>query len=200
MAKEEVKDRIRCFVCIELDEPLKDEIWKLIKKLSALAPNLKWAREEALHLTLKFCGNLPKATVEIMIQRLQESIKQSNIEPFILELSGIGGFPTLKRPRVLWLGVSGDLTSLLGLQSIVEDVCSSFREVHRDDKPFSPHLTLARIKRPSDITPSIVEHLPLVEFPKLLWHVKVLTFMKSDLTPEGAIYTPLARYHLGGAA
>ena len=75
MAKEEVKDRIRCFVCIELDEPLKDEIWKLIKKLSALAPNLKWAREEALHLTLKFCGNLPKATVEIMIQRLQESIK-----------------------------------------------------------------------------------------------------------------------------
>jgi len=193
------KGQIRCFICIELDDLLKDRIGALVEKLKTFAPNISWVSKEALHLTLKFCGNLSMSTVELLSQQLQDRIKHCQLVPFLLELSGVGGFPSLKRPRVLWLGVSGDVSSLLRVQSLVEETCSTFGEIRKDDKPFSPHLTLARVKRPSDATTSLLDFVSSMEFPGLPWHVKTLTFMRSDLTPKGAIYTPLARYYLGGA-
>ena len=196
---EETKGQIRCFICFELDESLKDRIGILVEKLKTFAPNLSWVSREALHLTLKFCGNLSMSTVELLSQQLQDRLEHCQVTPFLLELSGVGGFPSLKRPRVLWLGVSGDVSSLLKVQLLAEEVCSTFREIRKDDKSFSPHLTLARVKRPSDVTASLLNFISSMEFSSLPWQVKTLTFMKSDLTPKGAIYTPLARYYLGGA-
>lgn len=192
-------NQIRCFVCIELDDYLKDEIEEITEKIKPLAPNLKWVSREALHLTLKFCGNISQPTVDMISRELKERLDTSRIDPFTLKLSGIGGFPNLKRPRVLWLGISGDLSPLFKLQLMVEKVCSSFKGVHKDEKSFSPHLTLARVKKPSDVTPTLIDFIANMKVRDISWPVEIFTFMKSDLTPRGAIYTPLVRYKLGGA-
>lgn len=104
-------------------------------------PRIKWSPVDNLHLTLCFLGNVEEGR----IAELEARLLDVSGPPADLQLRGLGVFPNHQRPRVLWAGVEGQLAALDKLQRSVQDACAPFVE-KPESKPFSPHLTLARIK------------------------------------------------------
>ncbi|GIT42074.1 MAG: hypothetical protein Ct9H300mP11_00100 [Chloroflexota bacterium] len=105
---------------------------------------VRWVRPEGIHLTLKFMGEIPIATVEKVLKSLPEAVLGSS--PFPLAIKGFGVFPNPRRPRVLWAGLDGDLETLSKLQLVVETRLACL-DCPKKQRTFSPHLTLGRVRR-----------------------------------------------------
>lgn len=185
-------EQIRSFIAIELPQNVKNGLAKLLSELGKTRhPFVKWVNSESIHLTLKFLGNIPfKQVAEI--NRLMEEAVQGTL-PFHLEVSELGAFPNLKRPRVLWVSIKGEIDTLLSLQQSIDSALAplGFTE---EKRPFTPHLTLARLReRTSPAERKIFAELVMStnfesSYPL---EVKTISLMRSQLTPEGAIYTRL---------
>jgi len=185
-------EQIRSFVAIELSQNVKTGLAKLLSELGKTRhPFVKWVNPESIHLTLKFLGNIPfKQVAEI--NRLMEEAVQGTL-PFHLEVSELGAFPNLKRPRVLWISIKGEIDTLLSLQQSIDSALAplGFAE---EKRPFTPHLTLARLReRTSPAERKIFAELVMStnfesSYPL---EVKTISLMRSQLLPEGAIYTRL---------
>lgn len=192
------REIIRSFVCIEIPEGIREKLEEFLRGLRDLDRRVKWVRGENLHLTLKFLGEEPHTKVEKMRASLQDGIPELKLKPFSLSLRGIGVFPDWDRPRIIWVGVEGDgLGSLEILRDFVEKTARK-QGFRKESKPFSPHITLGRAK--SDrIEPILKEKLRKSErelFGSFL--VREVILMRSQLFPEGPIYTPLATFALEG--
>ena len=129
---------MRIFIGIGLDEGIRGKIARFLEGVSDFAPEARWVRPESLHITLKFIGEQKAEQVEAIIQLL----RRVESSPFEIQVSGCGFFPSAKSPRVFWIGIhSGpQLAELAG--SI--DMATAELGVPREDRPYSPHLTLAR--------------------------------------------------------
>ena len=110
--------------------------------------------------------------------------------PFELAARGVGGFPKLSAPRVVWTGITGDTEKLCALARAADNLAAR-RGVAKERKKFSPHITLGRR---SETTPLSAEALRELTLPS--WTVREIIFMRSELTPKGPIYTPLKIYEL----
>lgn len=192
----EEKKRIRSFVCVELDEATKKRLASWLKGLSERISGLRWVSPEGLHVTLKFCGEMPPDQVERMNLELAR-LEGHMVSPFELTLAGVGAFPHLRQPRVIWLGIAGEVQALHSLWRQVE-MAAKRAGLPPEVRPFHPHLTLARVKNPKDVPLSFLQELSQEDASFGPWTVETLTFMRSTLMPEGANYSPLARYKLGG--
>lgn len=185
-------EQIRSFIAIELPQNVKNGLAKLLSELGKTRhPFVKWVNSESIHLTLKFLGNIPfKQVAEI--NRLMEEAVQGTL-PFHLEVSELGAFPNPKQPRVLWVSIKGEIDTLLSLQQSIDSALAplGFAE---EKRPFTPHLTLARLReRTSPAERKIFAELVMStnfesSYPL---EVKTISLMRSQLTPEGAIYTRL---------
>jgi len=187
---------IRSFLCVELDEATKKRLARWVKDLSEKMSELRWVDPEGLHVTLKFCGEISPAQVESINLELSR-LKGRMVSPFELTLAGVGAFPHLRQPRVIWLGVAGEVQALHSLWRQVE-MATKRAGLPPEGRPFHPHLTLARVKNPKDVPLSFLLELSQEDTSFGPWTVEALTFMRSTLTPKGAKYSPLARYKLGG--
>jgi len=131
---------------------------------------------------------------------LEDNLKGNlvDVKPFSLKLSGLGCFPNMRRPRVVWVGADGDLDELKKLARSVESACrnSGFEKA---DKPFSAHLTIGRVKYPKGLD-QLTTSLQNTEFEPEQFQVDEVVVFKSDLSPRGPTYTPLAKVGLGQAA
>jgi len=129
---------MRIFIGIDLDEEIRGKIARFLEGVSGFAPEARWVRPESLHVTLKFIGEQKPEQVEAITPRLRE-IESSRVE---IEVSGHGFFPTAKSPRVFWIGIHSGPQ----LAQLARDIDSAVAElgIAREDRPFSPHLTLAR--------------------------------------------------------
>jgi RNA 2',3'-cyclic 3'-phosphodiesterase len=134
---------MRLFIAVEIPRNVRVEINSLLEGFRALAPNVKWVRAENLHLTLKFLGETDVARRSAIEQSLA-SIHST--EPFTLSLGGLGFFPNAKRPRVFWAGIQ----SSPDLQPFVSNMDSAMKDLGfpLEDRPLTPHLTLARFSQP----------------------------------------------------
>ena len=188
---------IRSFISIELPDELKAGLFQLQAELR-LAGNtfIKWVAPEGIHLTLKFLGNIIPQKVTEVIEAMEEVSHGS--APFQLETGELGAFPNLRRPRVFWLGIYGDLNRLAALQKRIDDalITLGFPEEKRN---FSPHITLARIGAKASVQDQrdfgeLIAKTPF-EF-KYKIDVHGLNLMRSQLLPAGAIYTRLAEVML----
>ncbi len=184
---------LRCFVAIELPEALKGEIASRTEGLRAAGADARWIKAENLHLTLKFLGNIPEET----LPGIEESLKKA-VRPhmrFRLRFSGAGVFPGRKRPRVVWIGIQ-DSMRLVGLQ---QDVESSMAELgfEAENRHYSPHLTIGRLKSPRrrDVLLEELDALSEEEFGEL--EVTEVALMRSTLRPTGAEYSRLCGIPLG---
>jgi 2'-5' RNA ligase len=147
-------------------------------------------------LTVRFFGAVAAAAVPDLIAALQASVR--DLEPFVLRVEGAGAFPHPERPRVLWLGVDGQLPALRRLVERVEQHAGSFAETN-ETRRFHPHITLARI-RPEDA--ATVRDLPhalerLGRLPPLPFPVERLTLYRSELFRSGPRYTVVEEFPLG---
>ena len=185
---------IRAFVAIELPDHVRQVLAELIERMSrADVRGLRAVRPEGIHLTLKFLGPTDTAQVEPVVAAI-ERVCQTH-RAFDLVLGGPGAFPSPTSPRVLWTGVESPGSELIALQRDVEASLVGLG-FPRDERRFSPHLTLARFREgtPVEDRRKAAEALFSTDVqPGTRMSVDGLNLIKSTLLPAGAVYERLAR-------
>ncbi len=187
---------IRCFVACGLPRAVLEAVESYQRRLQpALRPldlEPRWARPASLHLTLRFLGDIDEALVDPLGRALR--LAMARVPEFTFRLGGLGCFPDPKRPRVLWLGARApELAKLHGAaQGALEELGFA-----PDRRPFHPHLTLARFRRPNSLG-DLLQAPPV--FDQRQVPVAEVVLYRSELSPKGARYTALRRAALAGAA
>ena len=174
---------MRTFLAVPIPEEVRTEVSKLIPKLSG--GNFKIVRPENYHLTLKFLGE--KSDEEI--NQIKEAIKPTT-KKFQAALAGLGAFPPSQYIKVIWAGLGEGRENYVQLQKEVDQLLSQLTQLNiRPEKDYTPHLTIARVKAVSD-REAMQKFLatPLSSDP---FQISQIDMMKSELTPEGPIYTRL---------
>ena len=190
-------DGARLFVAIRFPESLRAALWDATAPLREAGPSVRWTPVGQLHITLRFLGDVPTGSIGEIDERLSEAA--AACASFTLPLGGVGAFPSLRRPRVLWLGSgSGELSTLHSAVETALKACGFAPE----DRPFRPHVTLGRVKRGSRrgaVAPGESAELARaaagVGFRTELG-VSHLYLMKSRLGPTGATHTVAGEYPL----
>lgn len=189
---------VRAFIAIHLPDTERATLAGLQAQFrSAFTDqNISCTKPAQIHLTLKFLGNVPVDSLE----NLKHAIASvsASATPLTLSIDGLGAFPDLKRPRVLWAGVGGELTSLRGLQKSLDLKTRAW--CAPEERAFHPHLTLARIKlfdsrNAAALTQSIQKHA-IQRFRN--WRATEICLMESKLASAGAEHFPLANFPLRG--
>ncbi len=183
---------MRLFVAVELPEEVRKVLHDGLGPLKRDQPPARWVRPEGMHVTLKFLGERPAELVDALDGAVPGAL--ATLPPVTIRFGGGGFFPHERRPRVAWVG--GEAAGLERWADAV-DVAAATLGVEREARPFSPHLTLARLERPWGV--QAVDHfLAQVDkwrFPEFVASEAVL--FQSTLTPAGAVYAPLRRWRVG---
>jgi RNA 2',3'-cyclic 3'-phosphodiesterase len=193
----------RTFIAVELASPLIQALTRRIQYLRNISPSVRWVDPASLHLTLTFLGDLDDAQLASATAAALTTAAGSG--PFRLALGNLGFFGPPTRPTVVWAGVTGDLSRLHRLQDDLTQEQSRRQLPDQDHRPFSPHLTLARLGRspadPDEVSRLLAAlgklHEPSTP-PEML--VQQISVMKSQLAQPHAIYTRLAACPLLGGA
>lgn len=182
---------VRAFIAAPLEGPVFDRIVQLQRELISALPTVRWVRPETMHLTLAFLGDITEESLE-KIGKSMLSIGDG-FAPVEVSVGGLGAFPSLRRPRVIWLGLEG-ATALLELQAAVVGMLRAL-QVAWDDKPFKPHLTLGRCRQP---VPDIERQLaPFMDRQCGQLNLSRLVLYESRLTAQGASHLPRYETVLG---
>lgn len=187
--------RIRCFVAVTLPEPTRKQLGALQGRLKRAGLQARWVRPEALHLTLKFLGELPPDTFDRVVERLAQPL--DGAVPLRLIPCGVGTFPPGSRARVVWTGMEGDVATLARLALEVESRVQCCG-IERESRRFRPHLTLGRSTRlggMGDVS-GILRAESGFEAPPFA--VRELVLYESRLRGEGASYVPRLSLPLSG--
>lgn len=192
-----MREDIRAFVAVELPEEVQAGLARQVEALRrADLRGLRLVRPEAVHLTLKFLGQVPSSATAVISEAM--SRVASGRQPFWLELAGAGTFPA-SRARVLWIGLAGDTQALALLHSDLEEALEGLGFA-REPRSFSPHLTVARLRE--DV--SVQDRRRAAQAHVAAWpgqghrlQVHSLSLMQSHRRPEGAVYERLALAPLG---
>jgi len=159
----------------------------LVSTINPKSGKIRWVAKSNLHLTLRFLGPTPEESLDDINALLDQQLNART--PFKLQIAGTGCFPKPERPRILWLGIEGQVSEL---QAVVQRLNSGLERLGfpAEEREYHPHLTLARIKYPQKRTPEIKTFLNTTyELIPLL--VDRLQFISSELFPNGPVYTIL---------
>jgi 2'-5' RNA ligase len=185
-------EQLRLFVAVELPPEVRDALSALQQELRPRGgPGVRWVRPEGIHLTLKFLGGVPRQQVPLVEEALGRAA--SGQTAFGLSLGMPGFFPSPRRPRVLWVGIEGEVEQLTALARRVEEEMSALG-FPAEERPFAPHLTLARLGE--KLAPAQREDFGRAA-QSAPWHpghpfsVDGVSLMRSQLSPQGAIYSCL---------
>src|SRR6266446_1706418 len=187
----------RTFIALELDESLQHFLGNVIHRLAQQLPSVRWVNPSGIHLTLAFLGELSDEQLPAAKQAADAAAQQ--ITPFEFRLKELGMFGSQRQPRVIWMGIEESSGNLFRLHGVLNRELE-LRGFEVDSRPFSPHLTLARIKQPlnADEQQTLQRLLASKESapssPRQYAHD--LSVMKSELLRSGARYTCLAAYPL----
>ena len=180
----------RTFIAFELDTAQQQFLGNIIRQGKLHLPDLRWVDPTSIHLTLAFLGELDDEQVAKAIAAAQYAA--TSVNPFVYRLSGLGTFGQARQPRVLWMGISETSGSLEVVHQAL-DLALGQQGFVTEKRPFSPHLTLARIK--SYLNPTQLQALQQLlshyQFTSPAYHVARLSVMKSELLRSGAQYTCL---------
>lgn len=188
---------MRTFIALELSRESQEALGRLIEEVRPELGRLSWVKPENMHLTLKFLGEVAEESIEGIKEALSRIAEEhSKIRYRIL---GLGCFPNARRPRVLWAGMKGEIEKAAALQAAVEEALSRLG-FQKENRRFSPHITVARIKGyiDSQQLSSVLGRYGA----KLIGRESggIIALMKSELRPGGAVYTRLAAFELGSWA
>jgi len=179
---------IRSFVAVSLPAEVRARLEQYGKELKSLGLYGSFPKSDSFHLTLKFLGNIPEQKVDAIGGALEQAV--TGLAPFQLEVRGLGVFPNPSSARVVWIGF-GHSEALSALQARVERVLEEL-EFPPEDRPFRPHLTLARLKSKDNLR-ALQEYLREAGPSATAGTVPVdeVVLFRSDLRPDGARYTRL---------
>jgi 2'-5' RNA ligase len=183
---------LRAFIAIELPGGLQKAISQVIERLQTTAGRsaVRWVAASNIHLTLKFLGDIAPTNLGVIEEALR--IEGGLHSGFKMEAGGLGAFPNIKRPRVIWLGVDAP-PELTSLQRGI-DLATAKLGYASEARPFSPHLTLGRVREnaSSSELSDLASKLNEVRFHSPgSFAVDAVHLFKSDLLPGGSVYTRL---------
>ncbi len=184
---------IRSFIAIEIPPDLKSRMEELQRDLRRTDADVKWVRPEGVHLTLKFLGYIQEEDVERISQAVGPVV--SAWEPFEVSVKGMGGFPSSRSPRVVWVGVERGKEQLQSLQQAIETKTAEL-SFPSENRPFSPHLTLGRVRSPrgkAALARALEEHK---EAEVGGFRADEVFLFRSELKPTGAVYTKLRNFEM----
>jgi len=189
--------QMRLFVAINFSDDVRKKIGSIIRELQQLPSDIKWVDDSNLHLTVQFLGNVPEDQIPAIVNVLNHSV--TGINNFRLDLGGVGVFQSVERPRVLWMGISGDTAILSRLQRQVQE---GLRQLgfKPEKRRFSPHLTLARVRSPFGF-PNILGKAEMLVGKNEKFvsaNINSIELMLSELSSKGSNYFVLSRISLSG--
>lgn len=184
------EDKIRTFLAVPFSETYQAEFERLLKAFESHAREIKFVNPAQVHLTIYFFGSIEPARIEslkIFFRNLA-----SRFRPFEVHLKDMGAFPNFKRPRVLWVGLAGEIQELKNLKEAcdLELVRLGFAIEERE---FKPHLTLGRVKEGSRLQIELPGYLQNYVHEKK-HRIHEIVLYQSQLTPKGPVYTPIERF------
>lgn len=184
---------IRAFIAIELEPAIREQLRNLQEKLRTSRADVKWVTPTNIHLTVRFLGGTPVAKLEALMDSLPQVLKTA--QPFSLNIDALGGFPNLRYPRIIWVGVKDGAEETRGIAGSIEKHLITLG-FEKEDRPFSPHITIGRVRSGKNLN-NLIQLLTATTLASpLRQDVKQLTLFKSTLTPRGPIYEPLKIFAL----
>lgn len=188
MADPIILPRMRAFVAVAIPKPFRDALATEAAALTRVSRHIRTVAPENLHLTLAFLGDVPAQNADSVRSGMQAAVRGRH--PFSIGFSGGGTFPANREPRVAWAGISGETEALRDLQAAVLEAVRGIG-LRVDRRPFSPHVTLARIGRMAapPARQMVSRGFQALELDRLgLFTVSHISLMESDLTPAGAVH------------
>lgn len=183
----------RSFIAVEANEEVRESLSEVQRKLEGTGGDLKLVRSENIHMTLRFLGDVSEKRLELVKEATDEAIEA---DPFEISVEGLGVFPNPGFIRVVWAGVGRGTSELESLREKIDQELSEIG-VPPEDKDFTPHFTIARVKsgRAKDKINSVVQNSSDRTWGSI--QVEEIELKESELTPEGPIYTTLEKFGLG---
>ena len=184
---------IRCFIAIEIPEPIRNQLARIQGTLRKQIQKASWVKPGNIHLTLKFLGEVDPADLEAIGEAITETTKRHRC--FSLRIGGVGAFPSLARPRVIWAGLKVGAEPVSALAQDI-NVALSYCGFSTDTQKFNPHLTIARLKGRIDLRPYTNQYRQYDRIDRAEMTVNAISLIQSQLHPQGAIYSTLQSYSL----
>jgi len=186
-------EMIRTFVAVDLPDTVAASIRVLQNELRDQKFKIKWVRTDNLHLTLKFLGDTRADRIAVVNQALENAAAMGS--PMTLGARGLGVFPGIRRPRVVWVGIDGDVDTLMRLQQAIDGTLAS-AGFPPETRSFKAHLTIGRVKGRVDTGRllEVVQHYQ--RYRSESFQIKRFGLIQSDLKPQGPQYSYLAKYDL----
>jgi 2'-5' RNA ligase len=194
---------MRLFIALDIDDAIRERIIRFVDGVSSLAPDARWAKPESLHVTLKFIGEQPEPAVE----RIKDALATVSASPADIHFRGYGFFPTAKSARVFWIGLEAG-PQLAALAAAIDEKMAALG-IPKEERAFSPHLTLARGRGGSGSPRRNKADGPNRTFHRLQEKLAPLAdpefgamtpreffLYQSHLSPKGSKYTKLAAFDL----
>ena len=201
---------IRAFLAVELPQDLRatlatmqQNLKRQLERLVDRQVRVGWVPPTSMHLTVRFLGDMPEESIEPLRVAIEWAVSAHQAIPIPLERLGV--FPHLQQPRVLWVGPSEsweqghEVERLMRLHRAIEDCCQA-ADFAPETRPFSSHLTLARIKEGERQVGQTLAQCGAMEQPVMIGALTVgaITLMKSELRPTGSLYTKLWEVRISG--
>ena len=176
----------RLFIALAIPNEIKDGIIRLQQHLDAYNCRVRWVKREALHITLRFLGDTPEALIPALQHALEKTAASG--DPFPVTIEGTGFFPGEKNPRIIWAGITAGREPLIGLAGNLNDELTE-AGIDPDRRPFSPHVTIGRIKSPVRMENVVQDRVR--DLPGQTMTVREILLIDSRLRPAGPVYTIL---------
>jgi 2'-5' RNA ligase len=186
--------RIRTFIAVPLDKPIRDRIVALQDDLSRIAPEVKWVEPENLHVTLLFLGEVDEREIHTVCGIVAKVCAALPSFPMTVEKAGC--FGNARRPRTLWVGVGTGLTEICALHDALEPPLMELGCYRREDREYTPHITLGRVRtdQPNDDLAKLLGRRAAWQGGQLT--VREVHVMSSEMSRGGPMYTVLSRARL----
>lgn len=194
---------MRLFLALDIDDPIRERITRFVDEVRNFSPDARWVKPESLHVTLKFIGEQPDNAVE----RINQALKDVSSATTEIKFRAYGFFPTPKSARVFWIGMESG-PQLAQLATAIDERMASLG-IKKEDRAFSPHLTLARAaggsgsprwrkgdgpNRSFSYLQEKLSALPVPDFGTMT--PREFFLYQSQLSPKGSKYTKLAKFPL----
>lgn len=190
-------EQARLFWAVNLPAEIKTKLAFLQSLLRGVSADVKWVEQQNLHLTVKFMGDVDRRKINDIVQAVELAVADSG--PISLEFHGTGFFPHSRQPRVIWVGVRGEVDKFRRLHQLVEKNLIAFG-FPPESKGFSPHLTVGRVRSPKGVGDLVQSLEAAAQELACFGRVDVTTIelMGSELTRKGPVYSVVAGVKLAG--
>jgi 2'-5' RNA ligase len=193
---EEHMGRTRTFIAVDIGEEIRNNAVALQQSLAKSGASVKWVSADSLHITLLFLGEVDDRALHGVCRAVKEVA--AGEPPFTMHVSELGAFPTLRRPKIAWAGLVEGAEQLKRLYGKLEAKLFDLGCYRKEERDYTPHLTLGRVKSESDGTALAPELTKRASWDGGRTAVNQLLVFSSELERDGPIYTILGRGALTG--